>query len=380
MKIALIDCPQTPLELNWHDVYFPDVPFPISDFLHDEPNELRNWHFESSQVDDVQAVIQEIQNFQPVVVGINDHQSTNALVLERLIKQMFPRALVFFSPTAIAPEQLMDKANQSAYRLRQRTRPVSGKIRFRSCWSLESFLHDIPPDNQGDIKAKITHLIEAYELAHWADQVPQFAFVRILETLEILEDAYPAEHPLWAQRNLRLLDVGSARWDYAPALYQFFSLAYTDTPRQVFLTGIELDAYRLDQEGYSCVDYALTYIDTIASFSRYLNQNILEHHPQQAYDVITHFNPYLISESHLFGGLPLEFYYPDKLLACLLSLRQPQGSLLITQNQSKDFVAQQVLFQEQALKPRLEGAFCSALSKQYEAFVSVLETEKGVAT
>ena len=351
------------------------MPFPISDFLHDEPNDLRAFCFESSQVDSVQDVIQEIQNFQPVVVGINDHQSTNGLVLERLIKQMFPRALVFFSPTAIPAEQLMDKANQSAYRLRQRTRPVSGKIRFRSCWSLDNFLKQTPPENQDEIKQKITHLIETYELEHWADQVPQSAFERILETLEILEDVYAESHPIWDKRHLRLLDVGSARWDYAPALYQFFSLAYTDTPRQVFLTGVELDPYRLDQEGYSCVDYALTHIDTIASFSRYLNQNILEHQPQQPYDVITHFNPYLLSESHLFGGLPLEFYYPDKILNCLLSLRHPQGSILTSHNQSQEYAAQQVLQQEQGLTSRLEGAFCSALSKQYEAFVSVLEAE-----
>lgn len=351
------------------------MPFPISDFLHDEPNELRQFYFPSTQVEAVQEVIQEIQNFQPVVVGINDHQSTNALVLERLIKQMFPRALVFFSPTAIPAEQLMDKANHSAYRLRQRTRPVSGKIRFRSCWSLDSFLSENTSPYSEKIKAKITHLIESYELAHWADQVPQAAFMRILETLEILEDVYGATHPIWRQRHLRLLDVGSARWDYAPALYQFFSLAYTDTPRQVFLTGVELDPYRLDQEGYSCVDHALTYIDTIASYSRYLNQNIMEHQPQQPYDVITHFNPYLLSEAHLFGGLPLESYYPEQVLAYLLTLRHPEGSLLITHNRAQDFAVQQSLLQAEGLVPRLEGAFCSALSQQYEAFVSVLETQ-----
>lgn len=372
MKIALIECPQHPLQIAWEDVYFPDAAFPIDDFLHDEPNQLRLWDFAQDPDLTTQALVQELQAYQPVVLGISDHHSTNGLVLERLIKQMFPRALVFFSPSQIDPEDLLDKANQSAFRLRQRTRPVAGKMRFRSSWTHEELLARLAPADPEAASGLIQGLEARYSLEAWRNYLPLGAYAAVLETLELLEDCFPAEHPLWQQRQIRLLDVGAARWAYAPALYQFFALAHSEQPRQVYLTGIELDPYRLDEEGYSCVDYALSYLDPVASHIRYLNQDVLSFSPQQPYDLISLFRPYITHQEHLFGGLPLEFYKPDALLSHLMSLLQPEGALLLSHSHPETLASEQALLAAVGLPPLVHAAFCSRLSQRLRGFVTLL--------
>ncbi len=373
MRIALIDCPTTPLELYWQDVYFPDTPFPLSDFLHDEVNELRHWDFNTEERPSVQHMVQELQSFQPVVLGINDRGSTNGLVLERLIKQIFPRALVFFSPDAMTPQQLLDKANLSAYRLRQRTRSVAGKIRFRSSWSDDALFADLSPEIAPKALNMANEYIEKYQLHAWRKYLPVTAFRRVLETLEILEDCFSPEHSIWQKKTLQILDIGSANWTYAPALYQFFALSHTESPRSVFLTGIELDPYRLDMEGYSCVDHALSYVDPIASYSRYLNENVFEHEPKEKYDVVTLFGPYITCEEHLMGGLPLEYFQPEDLINYANALHKEQGAFLVTHRCLDVYKKQQDIFKALEYTPTIKGRFRSLLTEQCQAFVSLIE-------
>lgn len=354
------------------------MPFPISDFLHDEPNELRLWDFRQDEDLTVAQLVQELQAYQPVVLGISDHRSTNGLVLERLIKQMFPRALVFFSADALDRDNLLDRANHSSFRLRQRTRPVAGKMRFRSAWDPATLFADLPEAQQPVAWELAQALEQRYALQSWRQLLPLTAYRQVLETLELLEDCFPSEHPLWDKRQVRLLDIDAGRWSYAPALYQFFVHAYTEQPRQVFLTGVELDPYRLDPEGYSCVDYALSYIDPIASYTRYLNQNVMEHTAQQPYDVITQFRPYMFCQEHLFAGLPLEFFRPREVFLHALSLAQPGGSLVITHAHAESYFQQQELFKELGYQPSINGAFRSRLSGDVRGFVSRQEAGSAV--
>lgn len=378
MRIALIECPLQPLQIVWEDVYFPDAHFPISDFLYDEPNELRIWDFHHDASLTPQALVQELQAYQPVVLGISDHHSTNGLVLERLIKQMFPRALVFFSIGQINPEELMDKANQSAFRLRQRTRPVAGKMRFRSSWADEDLYKLMQPADPEPAAQLVETLEDRYELHGWRQYLPLNAYAAVLETLELLEDCFPAEHSIWSQRQVRLLDVGAARWAYAPALYQFFALAHLgeQAPRQVYLTGIELDPYRLDEEGYSCADYALSYLDPVASHIRYLNQDVLTYQPQQPYDLVTLFRPYITRQDHLFGGLPLEFHQPEALFNHLLELMKPGGRLLISHSHPETLGEEQALLETLGIKPCFYAAFCSRLSQRLRGYVTLLPARR----
>lgn len=349
------------------------MPFPISEFLHDESNQLQVWDFNSDPDFGIQQLIQELQAFQPVVLGINDRQSTNGLVLERLIKQMFPRALVFFSPHAMTAEELMNKANQAGFKLRHQTRPMAGKIRFRASWELAELFQTQDSAARSAALEKAQQLIKQYQLDDWLHYLPQAAFRQVLETLELLEDCFGASHQVWQNGHLRILDVGAGRWAYASALYHFFAYAHSETARQVFLTGVEIDPYRVDNDGYSCVDHALSYVDPIASVCRYLSQSIFDYQPQQPYDVVTLFKPCLNRQEHLQSGMPLEFFHPQKLLQQAASSASATGSILITQQDALGVEHLNHDLRSLHWVPRVHGVFNSELLPDQSCFVSVTE-------
>lgn len=374
MKIALIEAPTSqPLKaFRWEDVYFPETPFPICDYLNDCQNELRVWDLESESPLDGKKLIQDLQSFQPVVIGINDRQTTHGLVIERLIKQMFPRALVFFSPTQMTHRELLDKANQNAFSLRHRTKPMAGKVRLRRTWEDDELFAVMPEALQPQAYALEAEFLQKYSLNDWKQYLPDAAYRRNLYMLEILEECLPAHLPLWEQRVLRILDVGAGDWCYAPAIYQFFRYAYSEVPRKVYLTGVELDPYRIDDEGYSRVDYALSYIDPVASQCRYLIQDIGDYAPELPYHAILQFLPLVLEAAHLFWGLPLKFYHPQASLHHLLEILAPEGAMLVANEIPPEFERQLQLWQGEGQTPYLEGAFYSRFRQALAGFVSAI--------
>jgi SAM-dependent methyltransferase len=371
LKIALIEAPTHSLtSFRWEDVYFPETPFPICEYLNDQQNELRIWDLEKESPPDGKRLIKDLLSFQPVVVGINDHQTTHGLVIERLVKQMFPRALVFFSPQQMTPQELLDKANQNAFSLRHRTKPMAGKIRMRRTWENEELFSVLPAAIQPQAYALEAEFNQKYSLNDWKQYLSDAAYRRNLYMLEILEETLPAHLPFWQQRVLRILDVGAGAWSYAPAIYQFFRYAHSEAPRKVYLTGVELDPYRIDDDGYSRVDYALSYIDPIASQCRYLIQDIGDYKPELPYHVILQFLPLVLETAHLFWGLPLKYYHPQASLQHLLELLAPEGAMVIANEIPAEFEYQLKLWQAEKVTPYLEGAFYSRFRQAVAGFVS----------
>lgn len=377
MNIALLEAPRHGfISFRWEDVYFPEVPFPICDFLMDEQHHVRTWDLEQYDSANSSQFIQELQLFQPVVVGINDHQSTQGLVLERLIKQMFPRALVFFSPQQMSLEELLDKANQKAFNLRHRTKPMAGQVRLGRAWEDTELFAMLPPEQQAAAYRLEAILCEKYALEPWKQYLPDMTYRRNLYMLEILEDTLPAHLPFWKENTLRILDVGAGDWCYAPAVYQFFCHAHTQVPRKVYLTGVELDPYRIDQEGYSRVDYALSYIDPIASYCRYLIQDVNDYKPELAPHVILQFLPLILEKAHLLWGLPQRFYAPQKTLHHLWTLLEVGGILLVANEILPEFEYQMKIWQDEGLRPYLQGAFYSRFRQGVVGFISAtIKTE-----
>lgn len=376
MKVLLIEAPTGYIsDLHWEDVYFPDAAFPISDFLNHEQNQAKVFNYQVTPFD-MKAFLQELQTFQPVVVGINDHQTTNGLVLQRVIKQMFPRALLFFSPTQMTLEHLLDKANESAYNLRHRTRPVAGKLRLRSAWKSPSIFEHLSPKHMEKAESMASRYIEQYHFEDWKQRLEPAVFRKNLYMFEILEDLLPKEAKLWEKDTLRILDVGAGDWSYAPAIYHFFQQAYTDTPRTVYLTGIEIDPYRTDAFGYSKVDYARSYVDPMSSHCRYLVQDILEYHPESQFDVLLQFLPFVLEKAHLFWGLPLAFFKPLETIQHLQELASPEAYLLIANEIQAEFETQKDLLKECQITPEIAGAFFSHLRQGYMGYVSTSQLKQ----
>lgn len=355
----------------WEDVYFPDAVFPISEFLSKELNHVHIWDLNTWQTFDAHRLVQELQAYQPVVIGINDRRTTNGLVLERLIKQIFPRMLTFFNANCMAVETLLDQANKSAFSLRNRTRPMSGKVRMRRNWKEDELFAFLPPEQRMEAHAIEADLCEQYHLEEWKNLLSAADYRKNLYMIELLQGTLAESADFWKYPTLRLLDVGAGNWAYAIALYQFFQYQQSTKPRKIYLTGIELDPYRIDADGYSNVDYALSYIDQIASHCRYQIQDVLEYHPPEPYDVILQFLPFVLQAAHLTWGLPLTYFRPLEQLTHLKTLIRPGGVLVVANEVIQEYETQQQLFQQANIQAQLKGPFYSNIRHAYTGFMSV---------
>lgn len=358
---------------SWEDVYFPEAVFPISEFLSKDLNQVQIWDLAQWEAVEAHRLVQELQAYQPVVIGINDRRTTNGLVLERLIKQIFPRILTFFNPDCMTVEQLLDQANKSAFSLRNRTRPMSGKIRMRRNWKEDELFAFLPPEKRMDAHAQEADFCERYQLQEWKNLLSASDYRKNIYIIEMLTDALPDTASLWQKSTLRLLDIGAGNWAYAIGLYQFFQHHLTDKPRKVYLTGIELDPYRIDAEGYSNADYALSYIDRIASHCRYQIQDVLEYQSPEPCDAIFQFLPLVLPQAHLIWGLPLNYFHPLEQLKHLWQLLCPGGSLVVANEMIQEYETQQQLFAQTGIQATLKGAFYSNLRHSYTGFVSVAQ-------
>lgn len=185
-------------------------------------------------------------------------------------------------------------------------------------------------------------LIRRYQPAY-ADRLSPQTLDENLIWLELLD---AVRHKLdWRpQAPLQALDVGCKNFYYAPTLKAFWD----SYGQPVELKGIELDAYRVYRDGYSRADYAAWYAKGIATFEA---GDALRHRGR--YNAISLFYPFVLPGPLVKWGLPLRHYQPAKLLDHLVSLLEPGGVLLVVNQGHGEWTAQQRLYAERGLTPRL---------------------------
>ena len=141
------------------------------------------------------------------------------------------------------------------------------------------------------------------------------------------------------KNELKILDIGSKNWYYAKAEYDYFNSFCNN----VYLDGVELDAYRLYTNLYSRYEVAKYYIKNLSN-TRYLPQNLLD--INEKYDYITWFLPFVIKEPLLYWGLPEKYFLPKELLAHAYSLLNSQGQMLIINQGEIEAIEQEKLLKE----------------------------------
>lgn len=375
MRIALIDVPLGRMaHPRWEDICFPGMHFPIHEFLSHTQNQLKVWDFKHAHSFDIQKFLSELQDFQPVIVGINDFGTTNGLIIQTLIKQSFPQVMIFYSPDSMSAEDLIEQANQAAFSLRHRTKPMAGRVRMRKNWK-DDTLFSIFNSAEQIKKAQMIEeqFYQTYQLNQWKQYLPAEAYRRTLYTLEILEQFFEKSLACWKEKTLRILDIGAGDWSYAPAIYQFFKHKFTDEPRMVYMTGIEVDPYRVNQEGYSNVDYACSYIDPIASYCTYLTEDILHYEPEAHFNIALQFLPFVLRKAPLYWGLPLKYFQPEKQLSHTLNLLIENGYIFIANEIQEEFEDQQLIFSKLQIAPLKAEAVCSQIRSSSIGFGSLAQ-------
>lgn len=124
------------------------------------------------------------------------------------------------------------------------------------------------------------------------------------------------------RKNIRTLDIGCKNWFYAKGQYEF----YKNLAQEVYMDGIELDAFRLYTNFYSRYEVAKFYIKGIDNI-KYIPDNLLN--LSGKYDYITWILPFVLKEPHKYWGLPLNLFYPKKLLVHAFNLLDKGGQMLI---------------------------------------------------
>lgn len=202
----------------------------------------------------------------------------------------------------------------------------------------EELLVHVPPAERAALRRRQIALEMRYDLGGLASCSTRHDYrdnLAVLDALEKLADAAGLKlcASTSAQPKIRVFDVGAGSWNYVYALHQFcsrFDLPPETRPRQVDLTGIELDGYAIARDLRARLDRAEAYAAQLGNRGgvRYLVGDFLELELPQA-DVVTMFYPFLTTYPLLRWGLPLSCYRPRQLLQKGLERLAPGGSLIV---------------------------------------------------
>lgn len=174
-------------------------------------------------------------------------------------------------------------------------------------------------------------LFKKYSLGRYADKISHPTLTETLGILDLLDrlpdiDFLPLSKIY--DSTLKALDVGAKNWRYLGALSVWLQLKQK---AQIEMTGIEIDAFRLDRNLCSRIGYARTYAELFSNsmlhFS-YQASDILDFHSQV--DFVTWFFPFLNLNPHRGWGLPKKFFRPSEVFDHVeTQVLKPKGVLIL---------------------------------------------------
>lgn len=135
--------------------------------------------------------------------------------------------------------------------------------------------------------------------------------------------------------DLRILDIGSKNWAYVKGEYDFFK-KYCDN---LYLDGVELDAYRLYSNFYSRYEVAKFYTKNLKN-TNYYAKNLLD--IQGEYDYIIWLLPFVTQYPLMKWGLPKKYFMPEKLLKHAYTLLNKK-MLIVNQGETEAEIQQNML-------------------------------------
>lgn len=174
----------------------------------------------------------------------------------------------------------------------------------------------------------------------------------LMAALEVALEQLPTTLP----DPLRVLDIGAKTWHYVRGIHALLRLR-GDGPRDLRLTGVEIDAFRVYRDLHSRWDWAHWHASTCPG-TRYLAMDALDfHHPQ---DLVLLFLPIMFEEEHLDWGLSLAQYRPDTLFTHARRLAGPEGHVVML-NFAYEEPALDIIASRQEAPPLLRRPAPSAL-------------------
>ncbi|MBS2011349.1 MAG: class I SAM-dependent methyltransferase [Deltaproteobacteria bacterium] len=144
--------------------------------------------------------------------------------------------------------------------------------------------------------------------------------------------------------RVRALDVGSKDFRYAHALARWLAHASStrsSRPREVSLTGIELEGHRVYADLHSRRDHGEAFAAEVDGADvTYRVGDFLEHDERDV-DVVFMFFPFVLEYALVRWGLPRSYFLPERILAHARRCLRP-GGLLVVMNHTEEEHARQL--------------------------------------
>ena len=243
-----------------------------------------------------------------------------------------------------------------------------------------------PKDN---LPEKEKFYLEKYNLYALKENSTRRNYLENLATIELLESClyvtptpFPppsregdskiagGEAPRTPDNNIvKILDIGSKNWFYACGEWSFFK--YSNGEKEIFLDGIEIDAFRVYLDFHTRWDYAQFYIKNLSN-SRYLAKDFLKHY--EKYDYIIWFFPFVTEFPLQEWGLPLSTFKPLEMLQHAYDSLNDGGKILIVNQDEKEYSIQEDLLKKLNLPYEKKGDFKNSfLEYEHKRFVTVVQ-------
>ncbi|MFA6990008.1 MAG: hypothetical protein WC197_08065 [Candidatus Gastranaerophilaceae bacterium] len=249
---------------------------------------------------------------------------------------------------------------------------IRQKMRFTRkgfCPENESKEHLFDDSKIKDIAVqKEQEYLEKYNLQTLKNNSTTRNYLENLYVIELLEKFIDIDN---SKNSIKIVDIGSRNWFYATGQYNFFK--YKNREKEIFLTGIELDAFRVYSSFYSRYDSALYNIRNLEN-TRYIAGDFLEH--VEKYDYMCCFFPFVIQEPLIHWGLPLKYFKPSDIFEHAYKNLNTNGEMLIINQGEEEYIVQQKILKESGIVFEPRGEFESIFIKQeHKIFVSIIKKQ-----
>jgi len=219
--------------------------------------------------------------------------------------------------------------------------------------------------------------LKKYHLQKFKENSTCRNYLENLAVIELLEENLVLCHneEIKQQSCVKILDVGSKNWFYVSGEWHFFK--YNNPDQEIFLDGIEIDAFRVYSDFHTRYDYAQFYKKNLAN-TRYIAKDFLQH--KEKYDYIIWFFPFVTEFPLQEWGLPLSKFKPAEMLRHAYDSLNSGGKILIVNQDEKEYVIQEKLIKKLNLsyekKDDFKNSFLEYEHKRYVIIVFKPEEQR----
>jgi hypothetical protein len=221
--------------------------------------------------------------------------------------------------------------NSAAFALRRKLGWSRGRVSHANESKDDLFAH--AGDAARELEKRERSLRRRYDLQRLHRRSSREVYRENVYLLDLL-DRHVDAGLLGQQLAVRAVDVGSKDFRYASALARWLQRSGAETPREVSLTGIELDGHPIYADLHARKDHGEAYAREVDGADvRYAVKDFLAHAEGEV-DVVFLFFPFVLEYALLRWGLPRSFFLPARIVRHAHEMLR-RGGLVVVMNHTE---------------------------------------------